>query len=186
MSGRWQGRKLCCQAGFEFFDHTGRGLIDAAAIARHHRHVGDIGEALSTYMGLETIRALLHAHKALHEELKAAVIKAAPEEASPPLPQKRSPQDEQMFASIESSNQQPSNEFDTCNPRSNVGFQVSVAACIPNRRGLHSRALADPHSLPRSPPVGPHSSPLRRHSRMPACTPSRRAHRPCHSPPAYR
>ena len=21
-SGRWQGRKLCCQAGFEFFDHT--------------------------------------------------------------------------------------------------------------------------------------------------------------------
>jgi hypothetical protein len=21
-SGRWQGRKLCCQAGFEFFDRT--------------------------------------------------------------------------------------------------------------------------------------------------------------------
>jgi hypothetical protein len=21
-SGQWQGRKFCCQAGFEFFDHT--------------------------------------------------------------------------------------------------------------------------------------------------------------------
>src|SRR5262249_30255381 len=25
-SGRWQSRKLCCQAGFEFFDHTGKTL----------------------------------------------------------------------------------------------------------------------------------------------------------------
>jgi hypothetical protein len=64
---------------------------------------------------------------------------------------------------------------------------IPVTACIPKRRGLHSRALADPHSLPRSPPVGPNSLPLRLHSGTPACTPSRRAHSPCtHRPPMDR
>src|SRR5215472_14373059 len=62
---------------------------------------------------------------------------------------------------------------------------LAVTACIPKRRGLHSRALADPHSLPQVPPVGPNSVPPRLHSGTPACTPSRRAHSPCHSPPAH-
>jgi replication initiation protein RepC len=75
-------------------------------------------------MDLELLRALLQAHKALCEELKAAVIKAVPEEAPQPLPQKSSPQDEQTFAPIESTNQQPSNKFDTGNSDVNVGFQV--------------------------------------------------------------
>src|SRR5262245_23466452 len=34
---------------------------------------------------------------------------------------------------------------------------LGVAAYIPNRRGLHSGGLADPHSLSRSLPVGSHS-----------------------------
>jgi hypothetical protein len=77
-------------------------------------------------MTLETMRVLLQDHKALYEELKAAVIKAAPDEAAPPLPQKRSPQDEPTFAPIESSNQQPSNEFDTGNSDVNVGVQARL------------------------------------------------------------
>jgi replication initiation protein RepC len=126
---RGQIRSLLSEAAIAV--EEGRGLIDAAAIARYHRRAGDIGEPIRTYMDLHTTRALLLSHKALHEELKAAVIKAAPEE---PLPQKRSPQDEPTFASIESSKQKPSNEFDTGNSDSNVGVQVNGSEAPVNNR----------------------------------------------------
>jgi replication initiation protein RepC len=131
----------------------GRGLIDAAAMVHYSRHADDIAQPIRTYMDLETMRALLHDHKVLHEELKAAVIEASPEEAPQMLPKKSSPQDEQMFAPIESSNQQPSNEFDTSNSDVNVGVRVRASETpVKNReQGEDGEAAAGEEGSERPP-----------------------------------
>jgi replication initiation protein RepC len=102
----------------------GRGPVDAEVLAQYQEQAETFTRPIRTYMTLEALRALLHAHKALHGQLKTALTPDAPEQMTRPVSQKSSPTDEQKFAPIESTNQQPSNEFDTGNSDLNVDLQV--------------------------------------------------------------
>ena len=80
---------------------------------------------IRAYMSLEALRGLCAEHKECHEALQKALQEQSPAHKPVSMSEEKTPVDEQKFVSIYTTNQEPSDKSDPCNPPDNA-FRESV------------------------------------------------------------
>lgn len=102
-----------------------RALIGEGGSAEAEATYQRIAIPIKAYMRLEALREIAAEHKDCHESLQKLLRDQSEITNSVSKPEKKTPEGEQNFTSINSTNQKPSDKSDPCNP-SDYAFHESV------------------------------------------------------------
>jgi replication initiation protein RepC len=102
-----------------------RALIGEGGSAEADTIYQGIAMPIRTYMSLDALKSLCAEHKACHESLKEALQKHSLRQEPASMSEEMTLVDEQQYVSIYSTNQEPSDKSDPCNPADHA-FRESV------------------------------------------------------------